>query len=92
VTSRRYAPSTFTALALLFFSGGSATFADQAKTPSVPTPHPVSIQSYGADNPPCLEWTDGCTICAKSEAGAIACSTPGIACQKAGLQCKKTAR
>jgi hypothetical protein len=66
--------------------------ADQAKTPSVPTPHHVPIQAYANDNPSCLEWTDGCTICAKSETGAIACSTPGIACQKAGLQCKKSAR
>jgi hypothetical protein len=52
----------------------------------------VPIQAYANDNPSCLEWTDGCTICAKSETGAIACSTPGIACQKAGLQCKKSAR
>jgi hypothetical protein len=77
---------------MLFFGGATVTFADQAKTPSVPTPHHVSIQAYAHDNPSCLEWTDGCTICAKSETGAIACSTPGIACQKAGLQCKKTAR
>jgi hypothetical protein len=70
----------------------SGALADRAKTPPVPAQHPVPIQAYGTDNPTCLEWTDGCTICAKSEAGAIACSTPGIACQKAGLQCKKTAR
>jgi len=66
--------------------------ADEAKMPSVPAPHPVPIQAYATDNPSCLEWTDGCTICTKSETGTPACSTPGIACQPAGLQCKKNAR
>jgi hypothetical protein len=76
----------------LFAVVSSSAFADQAKTPSVPTPRPVPIQAYANDNPSCLEWTDGCTICAKLETGAVACSTPGIACQAAGLQCKKNAR
>jgi hypothetical protein len=66
--------------------------ADQAKPPSVPAPRPVPIQAYATDNPSCLEWTDGCTVCAKLGTGAAACSTPGIACQPAGLQCKKNAR
>jgi hypothetical protein len=70
----------------------SGALADQAKTPSVPAPRPVPIQAYATDNPSCLEWTDGCTICVKSDTGAVACSTPGIACQPAGLQCKKNAR
>jgi hypothetical protein len=76
----------------LFAIVSSSAFADQAKTPSVPARHPVPIQAYATDNPSCLEWTDGCTICAKSDTGAVACSTPGIACQRAGLQCKKNAR
>jgi hypothetical protein len=76
----------------LFAIVSSHARADQAKTPSVPASRPVSIQAYATDNPSCLEWTDGCTICAKSDTGAVACSTPGIACQPAGLQCKKNAR
>jgi hypothetical protein len=81
------------AIAIIVYGAAvSGVLADQSKAPSVLPPHPIPIQAYGADNPSCLEWTDGCTICAKSEAGAIACSTPGIACQPAGLQCKKIAR
>jgi hypothetical protein len=52
----------------------------------------VSIEAYSGDNPSCLEWTDGCTICAKIDADTPACSTPGIACQPAGIQCKKSAK
>jgi hypothetical protein len=73
-------------------AAGSGALADQARKPPMPPSHPVPIQAYANDNPSCLEWTDGCTICAKSDGGAIACSTPGIACQPAGLQCKKMAR
>jgi len=51
----------------------------------------VPIEAYAQDNPSCLEWTNGCTICTKAETGAPACSTPGIACQPAGIQCKKKA-
>jgi len=76
---------------MLFFSGATVAFADQPKAPPVPPPRHVPIQAYANDNPSCLEWTDGCTICMKSETGAPSCSTPGIACQPAGLQCKKSA-
>jgi hypothetical protein len=51
----------------------------------------VPIQAYATDNPSCLEWTDGCTICTKPDSGEPHCSTPGIACQPAGIQCKKKA-
>ena len=76
----------------LFAIAPSRALADQAKTPPVPPPHHVPIQAYANDNPSCLEWTDGCTICTKAEGGEIACSTPGIACQPAGLQCRKSVR
>lgn len=65
--------------------------ADQAEAPAMPTSRPVPIQAYAGDNPSCLEWTDGCTICTKPESGEPHCSTPGIACQPAGIQCKKKA-
>jgi hypothetical protein len=80
------------ALSLPIFVGVlSCALADQPTPPSMPPARPVPMQAYGSDNPACLEWTDGCTVCTKSETGEIACSTPGIACQPAGLQCKKTA-
>ena len=75
--------------ALLMKTPGAT--ADEQKTPPIPPAHPVPIEAYADDNPSCLEWTNGCTICTKAETGAPACSTPGIACQPAGIQCKKKA-
>ncbi len=34
----------------------------------------------------CLEWTDGCVLCARTPAGP-ACSTPGIACVRGETRC-----
>jgi hypothetical protein len=80
----RYAVLVF---ALLMKTPGAT--ADQYKTPPIPAPHPVPIEAYADDDPSCLEWTDGCTVCTKAESGEPHCSTPGIACQRAGVQCKK---
>jgi hypothetical protein len=78
-------------LVLAFGAALSSAHADQAQTPSIPPARDVPIEAYAEDNPSCLEWTNGCTICTKAENGTPACSTPGIACQPAGIQCKKKA-
>ncbi|XYD10028.1 hypothetical protein R1A27_05770 [Methylobacterium sp. NMS12] len=39
-----------------------------------------------AEDPACLEWTDGCKVCQRLAEGP-ACSLPGIACQPGALQC-----
>ena len=39
-----------------------------------------------ADDPACLEWTDGCKVCRRLAEGP-ACSLPGIACQLGAPQC-----
>ncbi|KQS58200.1 hypothetical protein ASG32_31470 [Methylobacterium sp. Leaf361] len=39
-----------------------------------------------ADDPACLEWTDGCKVCRRL-AEEPACSLPGIACQPGAPQC-----
>lgn len=39
-----------------------------------------------ADDPACLEWTDGCKVCRRLAEGP-ACSLPGIACQPGAPQC-----
>jgi hypothetical protein len=81
-----------TALAFaLLITVAARAVADEEKAPPIPPPHPVPIQAYATDNPSCLEWTDGCTICTKPDSGEPHCSTPGIACQPAGIQCKKKA-
>jgi hypothetical protein len=76
----------------VFVAASSHALADAPRLPRIPPLHAVPIQAYASDNPSCLEWTDGCTICTKAGTGAPACSTPGIACQPAGIQCKKTAK
>lgn len=37
----------------------------------------------------CLEWTDGCRVCARSPGGAAACSNIGIACLPQKLRCTR---
>ena len=77
----------FRTLALGLLLAATAARADSPKLepmlPAISTP----IQAYGAQNPACLEWTDGCVLCSRE-----GCSTPGIACQPGGLVCKKLAK
>ncbi len=47
---------------------------------------PPSSQSFGDRNPTCTEWSDGCVVCQRTDAGA-SCSTPGIACTRGSVQC-----
>ena len=44
-------------------------------------------QAYGEDHPACLEWTDGCLVCARQEDGSAACSMEGVACLPAAVSC-----
>ena len=74
------------ALGLLAFGCGAR--ADSFKAPPVHQGPAVSIQAYGKQNPECLNWTNGCVLCATDPAGLSQCSTPGIACQPRGLTCK----
>ncbi|MCJ2012903.1 hypothetical protein [Methylobacterium sp. J-076] len=39
-----------------------------------------------ADDPACLEWSNGCQVCQRWPEGP-ACSLPGIACQPGALHC-----
>ncbi len=43
----------------------------------------VATQSYGLNDPKCLEWTDGCVVCTKD-----GCSNIGIACQPKAISCR----
>ncbi|NEU13578.1 hypothetical protein G3T14_15775 [Methylobacterium sp. BTF04] len=36
----------------------------------------------------CAEWSDGCRVCQRSDAG-VACSLPGIACVPAAPRCAR---
>lgn len=39
-----------------------------------------------ADDPTCLEWSDGCQVC-KRWPDNVACSLPGIACEPGVQRC-----
>jgi hypothetical protein len=47
-----------------------------------------TLESFGAKNPACAEWSDGCVICRRDAAGVARCSTPGIACQPKDVACE----
>lgn len=47
-----------------------------------------TVHNFGARHPACLEWTDSCFVCRKSETGEPACSTPGAACTPAAPVCR----
>jgi len=52
------------------------------------SPEPASMEGFGKVNPTCLEWSDGCAVCRRDEAGQDRCSTPGIACQPGEVVCR----
>ena len=46
------------------------------------------LQSFGAKNPGCVEWSDSCSTCRRADDGKAKCSTVGIACISGDLVCK----
>jgi len=49
-------------------------------------------QSYGERNKDCLEWTDTCVNCVRSQQGEnFSCSNIGIACQPKEVTCVRRA-
>ncbi len=44
-----------------------------------------------ADDPACLEWSDGCSVCQRLPQGT-ACSLPGIACEPGPQRCLRPAK
>ena len=55
----------------------------------LPARHPAAARSV-AEDPACLEWTDGCQVCQRLAEGP-ACSLPGIACQPVAPHCLRRA-
>jgi hypothetical protein len=73
---------TFALLLALILAGGPA-FA-QSTPPSAA--EETSLQGFGAQNPTCQEWNDGCATCLR-DADAVRCSVTGIACQPSAPVC-----
>jgi hypothetical protein len=53
-----------------------------------PSAEELSLEGFGAKTPACLEWSDGCAVCARDDRQAAHCSTPGIACQPGPIACR----
>jgi hypothetical protein len=49
----------------------------------------TSMEGFAGAAPLCLEWSDGCAICARDDANAVHCSTPGVACQPSSIICRR---
>jgi hypothetical protein len=47
----------------------------------------MHVHNYGALDPTCLRWTDGCRTCGRGTEGEATCSNIGIACQPAEVKC-----
>jgi hypothetical protein len=73
------------ALALLTLALGPATAQDR----SAPSAEQTSLEGFAAAAPLCLEWSDGCAVCARDDANAVHCSTPGVACQPSSIVCRR---
>jgi hypothetical protein len=58
----------------------AAAPADAAEILSVPKPRAAPAMQGNGLPADCLEWTDGCRICARQKDGSDACSNIGIAC------------
>jgi len=71
---------------------GAPVVAAAADAPALaPAPaEEASLQGFGAANPACPEWSDGCFVCARDGAGASRCSTAGIACQSQAIACRRS--
>jgi hypothetical protein len=58
---------------------------------SEPTANQASsdwMQNYGGHNNACLEWTDTCVNCVRTQSGGdYSCSNIGIACEPKEITC-----
>ncbi len=72
-------------LCLLAFIATAASAADIQNFPKAPVP-----AAHGNGFPAtCLEWTDGCRVCARQKDGSDACSNVGIACVLQKARCTR---
>ena len=83
---RDFAPAAL----VLFILAAAPARADEAAAPkSIQPAEEASLEGFGAVTPLCLEWSDGCAICARDMGKPANCSTPGIACQPGPIVCRR---
>ena len=74
-------------IALCLFAFASA--AEAADIPTFPKSRVApAVQGNGLPAG-CLEWTDGCRVCARQKDGSDACSNIGIACLPQQARCTR---
>jgi hypothetical protein len=66
----------------------ASAVANAADIPSFPKPRPAPA-AQGMLPANCLEWTDGCRVCARQKDGSQACSNVGIACVPQAARCTR---
>lgn len=49
----------------------------------------AAVQAFGAKNPACLAWSDGCVTCQKGDDGKTVCANPGPACLPKATACTR---
>lgn len=72
-------PATAFALLLLLSLASSAQAPPQAAD--------ASFHAYGEKDKTCLQWTDGCRTCTRSDGADEQCSNIGPACQPSKINC-----
>jgi hypothetical protein len=83
-----FARSLLVVLGLAFVPApAGADEAPAAAVRPIPPAEEASLEGFAAGAPLCLEWSDGCAVCAR-DGKAAHCSTPGIACQPGPIVCR----
>lgn len=54
-----------------------------------PKPAPPAASVFAPPDATCVEWTDGCRVCVKPQAGDATCSNVGPACTPQAVKCSK---
>ncbi len=83
MTARKQAIGLAIASWLVPVFAGPGLAADAPATAPPAVSAQEQIHRYGASNPRCSEWTDGCVVCTKD-----GCSNIGIACQPKEITCQ----
>jgi hypothetical protein len=79
--------SAFALLAALVTSAPAAAQNTPSPSNAQSTAADESMTAFGNRDKLCIEWTDECRHCVRSEADKIACSNIGIACQTKEIRC-----
>ncbi len=65
-------------------------FSAATEAADLPIPKSRAAPALGNGLPMnCLEWTDGCRVCARQQDGSTACSNVGIACVPQQARCTR---